>query len=50
VSLKFEGEILEEVRKLKDRVAELEKEVLKLKQPKDDMTEWLNKKHRQKHG
>ena len=48
VSIKFEAEILEAVRQLKDRVLRLEDEIEILKQPKDDLSEWLDRKQRKK--
>ena len=48
MSLKFEAEILEAVRQLKDRVLRLEDEIEILKQPKDDLSEWLDRKQRKK--
>ena len=54
MSLKFEGEVLEEIRILKDRILALERMVdeLSSKQPPvvDEVNEWLKKRYNGKHG
>jgi hypothetical protein len=53
MSIKFEGEVLEEIRNLKARVLLLERTIdeLKVKPPVvDEVNEWLSKRNKSKYG